>query len=59
MCRRGWVQGLKLLLAGAASPNIPNKRGLSALGEAVAGGHAAAAEVLLHAGADASCRAAG
>lgn len=57
--RRGWAPGIKLLLAGAASPNIPNKRGLSALGEAVAGGHTAAAEVLLQAGADTNCRAAG
>jgi ankyrin repeat protein len=57
--RRGWVPGLKLLLAGAAAANIPNKRGLTALGEAVAAGHAAAAEVLLQAGADARCKASG
>lgn len=50
---------MKLLLAANAETDLPNKRGLSALGEAVAGGHEEVAEVLLAAGADPSWRAAG
>lgn len=58
-CRRGWVSGVKLLLAANAAADIPNKRGLNALGEAVAGGHEEAAQALLQAGADAAWRSGG
>jgi ankyrin repeat protein len=50
---------VKLLLAAGVDVDLANKRGLSALGEAVAGGHAGAAEALLKAGADPNWRSAG
>jgi ankyrin repeat protein len=56
--RAGWVEGVKLLLAGgAAAGDTPNKQGLSALGEAVAAGQLAAAQALLDAGASPTWRA--
>lgn len=58
-CRKGWLDGVKLLLAAGVDVDAPNKRGLSALGEAVAGGHVDAAEALLAAGADPNRRSAG
>lgn len=58
-CRKGWLDGVKLLLAAGAEADLPNKRGLSALGEAIAGGHVEAAEALVAAGADPSWRASG
>jgi ankyrin repeat protein len=57
--RKGWVDGVRLLLAAGAEVDVANKRGLSALGEAVAGGHADAAEALLGAAADPNWRSAG
>lgn len=57
--RRGWFQGVQLLLSADAAVDVPNKRGLTALGEAVAGGHAKASEALIKAGADLCCRTAG
>jgi ankyrin repeat protein len=59
ICRKGWLDGVKLLLAAAAETDLRNKRGLSALGEAVAGGHVDVAEALLAAGADPTWRAGG
>lgn len=50
---------MKLLLAASADVDLPNKRDLTALGEAVAGGHADAAQALLSAGADPTFTAAG
>jgi hypothetical protein len=52
---------VKLLLAAAAATEVDlaNKRGLSALGEAVAGGHVEVAQTLLATGADPTWRAAG
>lgn len=50
---------MRLLLAAGAEVDVANKRGLSALGEAVAGGHADAAEALLGAAADPNWRSAG
>eukprot|EP00775_Hariotina_reticulata_P003819 gene3819-4077_t len=57
--RRGWLPGLQLLLAARADHDVPNKRGLSALGEAVAAGHVAAAKALLDSGSNAAWRAGG
>lgn len=59
LCRTGWLQGLQLLLAASPALDVPNKRGLSALGEAVAGGNLAAAEMLIKSGADVCWRASG
>jgi ankyrin repeat protein len=61
MCRKGWCDGVKLLLAATAPTelDLANKRGLSALGEAVAGGHVEVAQTLLAAGADPTWRAGG
>jgi ankyrin repeat protein len=50
---------VKLLLAAGVDVDLANKRGLSALGEAVAGGHVGIAEALLRAGADPNWRSAG
>jgi hypothetical protein len=58
-CRKGWLDGVKLLLAAGVDVDLANKRGLSALGEAVAGGHVGIAEALLRAGADPNWRSAG
>lgn len=58
-CRKGWLDGVKLLLAAGAEVDLANKSGLSALGEAVARGHVEVAEALLEAGADHDWRAAG
>lgn len=58
-CRQGWLDGVKLLLAAGVDVDLANKRGLSPLGEAVAGGHVEAADALLAAGADPSWRSAG
>jgi hypothetical protein len=55
--RHGWAPGVALLLSGGAKPNHPNKRGLTALGEAVAGGHADVAKALIAGGADVRCSA--
>lgn len=57
--RRGWLPGVSLLLAGGAKHGLVNKRGLTALGEAVAGGHADVAKQLIGAGADVRCGAGG
>lgn len=57
--RKGWLDGVKLLLAASVDVDLANKRGLSALGEAVAGGHVEAADALLAAGADPDWRSAG
>jgi len=51
--------GLQLLLAANAAHDVPNKRALSALGEALAGGHIPAAKALLEAGSNAAWRAGG
>jgi ankyrin repeat protein len=59
ICRKGWLDGVKLLLAAGAETDLRNKRGLNALGEAVAGGHVDVAEALLAAGADPTWRAGG
>lgn len=59
LCRHGWMQGVELLLAADASVDVPNKRGLTALGEAVAAGHLAVAQAITEAGADIGWRAAG
>jgi ankyrin repeat protein len=59
LLRRGWLDGIKLLLVSGAAVDAPNKKGLSALGEAVAEGHTEAAEALLAAGASATWRAEG
>ena len=53
--RAGWLPGVSLLLGAGAKHGARNKRGLTPLGEAVAGGHADAAKALLAAGADARC----
>lgn len=53
--RRGWVQGVSLLLSAGAKCAAANKRGLTPLGEAVAGGHTDAARTLMGAGANARC----
>lgn len=58
-CRKGWLDGVKLLLAAGAEVDLANKSGLSALGEAVARGHVEVADALLEAGADPDWRAAG
>ena len=53
--RRGWLPGVSLLLSGGAKHGLANKRGLTPLGEAMAGGHADAAKQLIAAGADMRC----
>eukprot|EP00879_Flechtneria_rotunda_P030550 GHRR01033196.1.p1 GENE.GHRR01033196.1~~GHRR01033196.1.p1 ORF type:complete len:179 (+),score=57.94 GHRR01033196.1:141-677(+) len=57
--RQGFLEGVKLLLASKAAIGIPNKRGLSPLGEAVAVGDIAIALTLINAGAEVQWRAAG
>ena len=57
--RHGWLQGVQLLLAADAAVDVPNKRVLTALGEAVAAGHLAVAQALIEAGADVRWRASG
>jgi ankyrin repeat protein len=57
--RRGWLPGVSLLLGSGAKHGLRNKRGLTPLGEAVAGGHAEVATALLQAGADAGAGAGG
>ncbi|KIZ01849.1 hypothetical protein MNEG_6110 [Monoraphidium neglectum] len=49
---RGWLPGVSLLLVGGAKHALANKRGLTALGEAVAGGHLDVTRHLVAAGAD-------
>eukprot|EP00878_Enallax_costatus_P019627 GHUV01020710.1.p1 GENE.GHUV01020710.1~~GHUV01020710.1.p1 ORF type:complete len:588 (+),score=250.78 GHUV01020710.1:697-2460(+) len=57
--RHGWLQGVQLLLGADSAIDVPNKRGLTALGEAVAAGQVAVAQALIKAGADVGWRASG
>lgn len=57
--RRGDLALIKFLCAKGCKVNLVNKRGLTPLGEALVGGHVAAAEALLGVGAHADVTARG
>jgi hypothetical protein len=50
--RRGWLPGVQVLVTAGAKQGVRNKRGLTALAEALVGDHGPVADLLLKAGAD-------
>ena len=55
--RRGWLPGVEVLVSAGAKQGVVNKRGLTALAEALVGNHTAVADLLLKSGADPLTRA--